>query len=251
MTGTLRDHPLLLLVVLVPLLYVLVEIGFRLGQRGRRVEEKYHEQFSATRDQAAVLLSLLLGFTLAMAVSRYDLRTQDTVAESDAIDATMLRAELLPEPARSRVRPLLHEYVDARLEFTRAGLNRTALDRALATTDQLRKQLWVQAVRASEQQPTPITALFVQSLNETFDAGDESLAALENRVPRPIWWMLGMLVAVTALLVGLSLQKRSWWAMLLPPLMFAVVTLIVADLDAPGRGLIHTQMQSLERLLKP
>ena len=96
MIVALHDHPFLLLIAALPAFYSLVEIGYRLGQRGRRVEEKYHEQFAATRDQAGVLLSLLLGFTLAMALSRYDVRKQQIVEEANAIGTMQLRGALLP-----------------------------------------------------------------------------------------------------------------------------------------------------------
>ena len=250
MSVALRDYPLLLLLIMVPLLAGMVELGFRVAQRGRRTEELYHQQFAATRDQAGVLLSLMLGFTLAMALSRYDLRKQLIVEEADAVSTTKLRADLLPEPARSQAMPLFREYVEARIEFSNAGLDKQAIDRARAKSAKLQEQLWTLAVAAAEQRPTPITALFVQSLNETIDADDRRLAALENRIPRPVWAMLGML-ALTSLLVGLSLHKRSLSAMLIPPLMFAVVSLLIADLDTPGRGFVHTGSDALEQLRTP
>ena len=251
MSVALRDYPLLLLLVMVPLLYGMVELGYRLGQRGQRTDARYHEQFAATRDQAGVLLSLLLGFTLAMSLSRYDLRKQLVVEEADAIGTTQLRAALLPEPARSQALPLFRVYVDSRIEFTNAGLNEQAIASARAKSVKVQGQLWAIAVAAAEQQPTPITALFVQSLNETIDSDDRRLAALENRIPRPVWTMLGMLSLVTSLLVGLSLHKRSLSAMLIPPVMFAVVSLLIADLDTPGRGFIYTGSDSIERLRTP
>ena len=107
------------------------------------------------------------------------------------------------------------------------------------------------AVGAAEQAPTPTTALFVQSVNETIDAAERRLARLENRIPTEVWIMLGMLTTFTSILVGLSLQQRSWSVMLIPPVMFAVVALLVADLDTPGRGLIRTEAQSIERLETP
>jgi len=251
MSLVLRDYPLLLLLVSVPFLYGMVELGYRLGQHGRRSDERYHEQFAATRDQAGVLLSLLLGFTLAMSLSRYDLRKQLVVEEADAIGTTQLRAALLPEPARAQAVPLFREYVDSRIEFTNAGLDEQAITSARAKSAKVQGQLWAIAVAAAEQKPTPITALFVQSLNETIDADDRRLEALENRIPRPVWIMLGMLSLVTSLLVGLSLHKRSLSAMLIPPVMFAVVSLLIADLDTPGRGLIYTGSDAIERLRTP
>jgi hypothetical protein len=251
MSIALRDYPILLLAVMVPVMYAMVELGYRIGQRGWRAEEKVHQQFGAARDQAGVLLSLLLGFVLAMSLTRYDLRKQQIVDEANAIGTMRLRAGLLPEPMRSQAAQVIDEYVDARVEFAHAGLGREALAQARARSSELQTRMWAVARGASEVEPTPITALFVQSLNETIDAGDTRLAGLENRVPRAVWIMIGTLAMLTALLVGLSLYRRSLTSMILLPVMFSVVALIVADLDTPDRGLITMHAEALERLKTP
>ena len=57
------------------LLLIAVEIGLWLGsQTGVNLDEVRHEQVVGTRDGIGVLLSLLLGFTLALAVPRFDQR---------------------------------------------------------------------------------------------------------------------------------------------------------------------------------
>jgi hypothetical protein len=56
----------------------------------------------------------MLGFTLAMALPRFDLRKHLVVAEANAIGPTSLRARLLPEPQRSQARALLLQYVQVR-----------------------------------------------------------------------------------------------------------------------------------------
>jgi hypothetical protein len=248
MSPSLRDYPLLLIVVAIPVLYGMVEIGFRIGQRGWNAEEKVHLQFGAARDQAGVLLSLLLGFVLAMSLSRYDLRKQQVVDEANAIGTMRLRSQLLPQPMRVEAAGVIDEYIDARIAFANAGLGHAALTEARTHSAELQQRMWAVARESSERAPTPITALFVQSLNQTIDAGDTRLAGLENRVPRAVWVMIGTLSMLTALLAGLSLYRRSFAVMVLLPVMFSVVTFICADLDTPDRGLIPTHAAALERL---
>jgi hypothetical protein len=248
MSIALRDYPVLLFVVAIVILYAMVEVGFRIGQHGWRAEEKVHVQFGAARDQAGVLLSLLLGFVLAMALERYDLRKEQIVEEANAIGTTRLRAQLLPEPLRAEAAQTIDEYIDARIEFANAGIRNEALSRARSRSSEVQRHLWAVARSASAEEPTPITALFVQSLNQTIDAGDTRLAGLENRVPRAVWIMIATLAMLTALLVGLSLYRRSLAAMVLLPVMFSVVALIVADLDTPDRGLIPMHAAALVRL---
>ncbi len=244
----LRDNPLLLLFVVVPVLYATAEIAFRVGRRLGGAEEKIHEQFAATRDQAGILLSLLLGFTLALGLGRYDLRMHEIVAEADAVSTARLRAETLPEPYRSESLRLFKDYVDVRVEFANAGYDEAALWRVSAKSQKIQRELWDQAVGAAAASPTPLTALYAQSLNESIDASDRRLASLENRIPRTIWIMLGVLAIFGSVMAGLSIRKRSIASLLLPSLMFAIVALLVADLDTPGKGLIRGDVRAIARL---
>jgi hypothetical protein len=52
------------------------------------------------------LLGLLLGFSFAMAVSRYEARRDLVVQEANSIDKTARRAQLLPEPQAANVERL-------------------------------------------------------------------------------------------------------------------------------------------------
>lgn len=63
------------------------------------------------------LLALLLGFTFAMAMSRFEVRKQLVLDEANAIGTTFLRAQLLPPPARQEISDLLRQYVEVRLAF--------------------------------------------------------------------------------------------------------------------------------------
>jgi hypothetical protein len=251
MNAALRDYPVLLMLVVVPVLYVMVEVGFRVGQRVRHVDHKVHEHLASTRDQAGVLLSLLLAFMLAMAMTRFDRRKQEIVDEANAIGTLRLRAGLLSEPSRSAARRLIDEYVDARVDFAHAGVDHAALSRARARSDEIQKELWTLGESAAAQTPTPITALYVESLNQTIDASETRLAGLENRVPRSVWIIIVSLSMITAFVSGICTHRRSLTAMVLLPLMFSIVALLVADLDAPGRGSIRLNAASIERLAAP
>ncbi len=242
----LRDYPLLMLVVVIPAQIGVTELGYRLAQRWKD-DEKRHEGFAVTRDQVGVLLSLLLGFTLALAMSRYDLRWQQAVEEADAVSTARLRAELLPEPMRPEARRMFAEYVDARVEFANVGQDEAARERAHARTVAVEQRLFAQAGAGAAESPTAITATYVNALNDAIDACERRLAGLENRIPRTIWWMLGVLTLVSSLTAGLGMRKRSL-AATLPPIVFGIVTLLTADLDTPGKGLIHADQRAIARL---
>src|SRR5207245_4903811 len=160
------DHPLLLSLGLFVLLAATVEAGFRLAVlTSPNIDEERREQIAASRDALGILLSLLLGFTLAMALPRFDLRKQPVMDEANAIGTTSLRAGVLPEAQRSQVRALLRANVPARKVYSQAVPGESQLTAAVERTKALQSSLWQQAEESARQSPTPMTALFVASVN--------------------------------------------------------------------------------------
>jgi hypothetical protein len=184
----------------------------------------------------------------ALAVPRFDQRRELMVLEANAIGTTSLRAQMLPEPERSILQQLLRQYVDARLDFKAAGMNAEKIQAARVRSKQLQNDLWRQAAAVAQRSPTPITGLFVQSLNETIDLDAKRLAAVENRIPKTIWLMLVLIALLTCVTVGFSQRQGFALSILVPPLMIAVVMTPIADLDPPHSGLIRIDQQSMERL---
>jgi len=86
--------------------------------------------------------------------------------------------------------------------------------------------------------PTAITSLFILSLNETTDLSEKRLATLEDRVPLPIWVMLTLVSLLACLTVGMSVQRRVLYVMLVTPLTIAIVMALIADLNNPRAGLL-------------
>jgi Protein of unknown function (DUF4239) len=246
---SLIDHPLALFGLLFAALLAMVEIGCRLAVRSSAIGKEYlHKEIVAARDGIGTLLSLLLAFTLAMALTRYDLRKQLVVDEANAIETTLLSAQTLAEPSRGRILVLLHGYLDTRVSFSEAGLNEQKLKASVNQGRELLDQVWGQTVGITQQSPTPITAIFVQSLHETSDLGEKRLAAFENRIPGALWAVLVFMSTMTCLLVGYSMRRRALLVILLWPLMISSVLALNADLDTPHTGLIRIGQQSIERL---
>jgi len=246
---SLFDHPIALFGALFTALLVVVEIGHRVAvQTAVNGNEELHEEIVAARDGIGMLLSLLLAFTLAMVLTRYDSRKQLIVDEANAIGTTRLRAQLLAEPARSKILSLLQKYLDARVSFSEAGLNQEKLNASFSQAKELLDEIWQQSVAVSQQSPTPITSIFVVSLNETIDLSERRLAALEYRIPGVLWVVLIFMSTLTCLLVGYSLRRRALLVILLWPLMISLVLALNADLDSPRTGLIQIGYQSIERL---
>src|SRR5690348_12667659 len=88
-----------LLVVAVGSFLIAIEIGYRLGQRRQdKADEPDKSHTNALQGATLGLLALLLGFTFAMAVSRYDNRKTVIMEQANAIGTAELRSRLLGTP---------------------------------------------------------------------------------------------------------------------------------------------------------
>ena len=90
------------------------------------------------------LLALILGFTFAMALSRFEARRDAILAEANAIGTTALRARLLPDPHRKEVLGLLRDYANIRLDITQRPGTRDDLAAAIEKSNALQEKLWQQ-----------------------------------------------------------------------------------------------------------
>ena len=245
-------HPLFLFIAVVILLLGSSAIGYRLASATRINDvTHHHEQITGLRDGLFVLLGLLLGFTIAMVLPRFDRRQDLVVEEANAIRRTMLRAELLPEPERSKTFELLREYVIVRADFINVKLADPAtLNRNIEQTKTLQDELWHQAVDVTQENQTAVVAVYLSSLNDAIDVADLQVAVLEHRVPKQIWIVLIMVGVFQSFVTGYNLKQNFWLARTVTPLVIAMVLAVIVDLDSPRTGFIHTDQRSIQRLVK-
>lgn len=232
------------------LILLATEIGFRLGHRVRPSNKEPIKSHHGTIEAAGLgLLALLLSFTFALAMSRYENRKQLVIGEANAIGTAFLRAQFLPDPHKTEVATLLRRYVDVRLSFYQAGVDPEKLNETNEETDQIHDALWAHAVavggKAPQENPT---TLFIQSLNDVIDFQAKRLAAKDDHVP-PL--VLRLLYGVTILVLGVVGYgyglggRRDLLSTTAAALLITSVILVILDLDRPRRGLIKVSQQSL------
>lgn len=241
----------LLLAGTVIVVFFSVELGFRLARyRKRRSDAENEAPVGGMVGGTLGLLAFMLAFTFGLAASRFDDRRRVVLDEANAIGTTYLRAAMLSEPMRTKSRDLLREYVNVRLEATLAG----RVDEAVSKSEQLHEHLWSQAVAAAEGDRSPITGLFIQSLNEVIDLhAKRVMVGLRSRVPGAIWIAL-YLLAILAMAAmgyqeGLAGTRRSLAGFALV-LAFSLVLILIVDLDRPGEGMLRVSQQSMIDLQK-
>lgn len=240
-------HSELFFIVLLVFLVLVVEAGFR----ARRVSTDRHPEvqpaLEAARDGMGVLLALLLGFSLPMALPHYEQRIQLVPDEADAINTVAQRAELLPEPARTKILDLLPQYMNARLAFAEAGWDEQATRKAIEHADALQDQMWQETVAAAHQYPTPITATVVQALGTLSNMIEQRRAAEEKHIPGVIWAVFILIATLACFVVGYSMRHRIWLSAVVLPLMVSIVLSLTAELDHSQAGLVTTTQNSMVR----
>ncbi len=240
-------------VVLFALLLLSAEVGYRVGGRKRtRFDEATKSQVGTIQGAILGLLGLLLGFSFAMAVSRFEDRKQMVIQEANAIGTAFLRAQLISSPQREDAAALFRSYVDARVRSSHSRQSRGQPAGSDEEVERLQGRLWALAVSVALQDTRSVpTGLFVQSLNEVLDSTARHDAALKNHVPESVLFLL-FLVSVTAVGVmgyGVGLAgNRAAGALASLSLLVALVVLVVVDLDRPYRGLLKVSEQNMLEL---
>lgn len=230
------------------IVFLSIEMGYCLGRyRQTRSDDEKEATVGAIVGATLGLLGFVLAFTFGLAASRFDARRQMVVEEANAIGTTYLRAGMLPEgEGAKKIRPLLAEYLDARLEVVQTG----DVEQVMRRSDELHQKLWLEAEALGKQSPNSIVVgLFVQSLNETIDIHSKRvLVGLRNRLPGGLWATLYLVTMLTMAGVGyhegLSKSRRTL-AIVVLVLSFSAVMTMINDLDRPREGLLTVSQQAM------
>jgi len=247
-----RTNLLVLFIACYVCFLAVMEVGFRLGRRQHELsDDATVSHVGALQNALLGLLALLLGFTFAMAVTRFEARKVLVVEEANAIGTTFLRSQYLPELRRQAIARLLKEYVAARLAFNEMRDERVRVA-AEATTSRMQRELWSHAAEVAMQQPTsePV-GLFIHSLNQAIDKREEIRAARDNHVPESVLWLLVGVTAVALAFVGYGsglTGRRRFVLNAVFALLIALVLTIILDLDRPREGLIRVSQASMIRV---
>jgi hypothetical protein len=222
-------------------------IGLRFG-KWRSQQPDSEPQLPARMIIGSILnlLAFLLAFTFGLAASHYDSRNQSLQDEASAIGIAYHRTALLPAPERSQLQGLIREYVDLRLNTSRA-LN---LDEAIPRMRQLQERIWTQAISTRTETGANSPPLLMQSITDMIDVQSERvLTTTRARIPAAVWGIL-YVIAVIAIAAagyhsGIAGNRRRSYAALAYALVFAAVVVMIADADSPDIGRFRVNHQAL------
>ena len=239
-----------------------IAIPLWIGRQSRAFHQKHYGDVDSAAIGVVVgsllgLLAFLLAFTFSMAGTRFEERRQAVLSEANVIGTAYLRADILPEPQRDEAKRLLKEYVDVRTGVAGTKVTRESLDEIIAKSVVLQGKFWDIAAAAARDNPTPVTGLFVQAINDVIDAhSNRVMIGMRSTIPKEIWIGLYIVAAIALGSAGFQWgtdSHRSMYPDLALVLAFLAVLTLVSDLDNPARGFIRTDqfpMQDLAETLR-
>jgi hypothetical protein len=240
------SHPLTLFVLSLVVMSFGAWLGVSTVRRSGPLSEAVREDFGVVRSAALTLLALVIGFSLSMAVGRYDQRKNYEEEEANAIGTEYLRADLLPAAQAANARALLRQYLDQRIRFYQVG-HGDELEQINAATGKLQAQLWDAARSGASAQPNPVSALAVAGMNDVINTQGYTQAAWWNRIPKSAWALMFVVGFFCNVLVGYgTLSDRPSRVFLLTmPLIVSISFTLIADIDSPRNGIIRVTPQNL------
>lgn len=190
------------------------------------------------------LLALLLGFTVSMAVSRYDGRRLAVLDEANAIGTFLYRTDLMPPDLARETRASLKTYVEARIRVGAMGEQPGGVQASKAIAGKAAADLWADVVKVSNGVPQPaVKILLVESANAMFDMATARDAALANRLPPTLILLLIFFPVASLVLIGYVSGKSIGVHLMASTeliLLLTLVLLLIADLNQPRSGSIIT-----------
>ena len=222
--------------------------GLALGRRVGRRSSHLREPFGILQGALIGFMGLVLAFGLSLAVGRYENRRADIVSEANTIGTTYLRAQTLAEPIRTESLTLLRNYTDTSIALAQTVPGSAGYRRELAKSNQYQTQLWALAGQALDNLPeASAPRLYVETLNEMFDAQSVRVHGATNRVPTEvlILELAGAAVAIASLALHLGTFDRSLPTVLIMALLVTLLLDVTFDLDRPVRGLIRVPASAL------
>jgi hypothetical protein len=245
------SHPAFLFVVLLALFIGAVAFGAHVLRRIAKLPEEDREDFNVVQTATLTLLALLVGFSLSMAVGRYDQRKNLEESEANAIGTEYARADLTSAAVSAKIKTALVRYVELRLADFRT-IDPRELERIRRDTANLQSELWRLATQVAQEQPTPIGALVVAGMNDVLNAQDYTEAARINRIPLGAWILMIVIALFGCVVQGYGTRGKLRRGLLITvlPVTVALSLALIADIDSPRAGFIRVQPLDLARLLQ-
>lgn len=244
---------LILLIIVIGITWAGMRVGIKGAKRARAADslEKDDDVNGAIVPAVLGLLALLLGFTFALAIDRFETRRALVLEEANAIGTAYLQAQVLPQPHRERVSTLLVRYTDNRVVLARTEAPEDRRQR-LADNDRTVNDIWAATLAGFDSiKGLDMSSAFVSSINAVIDLDTSRKTGRMAHVPEEVFWVLIVYVLVTAAILGYTMRTRSSFRLACVMHVLVVMSLmLIIDIDRPAAGGIRESQFPMELLSK-
>ena len=237
-------------------LLVVLEAGYRIGLSQRK-HWKDADSGGGNLILTSMLgvLALILAFTYAAAVSRFDARKQGAILEANVLSAAFYRADLVAEPGRTELKQALHDYALTRVFKQERRITREEGNDIIKKSLDAQAKLWpiITAQIFPQSQPVPVVlSLVASSVNKVHDSHTARLAAVQDKLPLSVTLMLLLVAAASLGVAGFNAGisgRMSRWRMTAFAVVLILVMIVIQDFDRPQEGFIVISQDSLNNVI--
>jgi len=241
------DFPVLVFVVCLATLIVAAWCGDSLRKRSKSSAEAPRDDSGIVLGGTLTVLGLIIGFSFAMATSRYDLRKANEHNEVNTIAVLYMRVDLLSPVDAAKVHTLLKRYTDQRI-LSYTTRNTSELAKIADDTDKTQNEIWSAIEAGLRTLPPPLQGLFVTGTNDLVASRLSTHAAWSNRLPIAVWMLLLFTSIGASFLIGYRAHRTDWLVFIVIPVVVSISLFLISDLDSPHGGVIHVRPQNLMAL---
>jgi hypothetical protein len=237
------------------LMLIASEVGFHLGRRsGIQATKDTKSQHLTVEAGILGVLGLLLGFTMSMALTRFEVRKHLVLEEAQAIGAAYLFTQLLPLDEGKEIADLLRAYTDVRIRRTDELDVYEQIRAARQESGRLQEAFWRCAIAYGQKEPNVVRAgLLLQSLKKVIQLDAARWMAFQDHVPAMVIYAIAIVGLLSVMTVGYTFGLsglRQPFSMCMLSLAITLVLAIIVDVDRPREGLIRVSQQPLIDLQK-
>jgi len=192
------------------------------------------------------LLGLLIGFVLSISIGGYNDRQKTEENEMVVIGTALQRTQILAPSQQKEAEKLLHEYLDARIEFFKAKSPEENKNWRIISIEK-QNELWDIAVIEASKTPNPVTASVLTAYNDLYISQEKTTVSWRYQIPTIVWGLLIFFAVVSNFLIGYNARKEQGMNLLILILPFLITSalFIIAEIDIPGKGVIHVTPDDL------
>jgi hypothetical protein len=218
-------------------------IGYMFKKRElRKFPGEEPENMGSVGNTMLGVMSLLLGFTFAISVSRYEERRLATIEEANNIGTALLRCDMYPDSIRNAFRADFKDYIESRIAYYDVGDDENKISQQLQNAGMISDRIWKRAAHYSQRPEMMIQSQqMIPSLNSMIDIVTTRDAYRTSKMPPLILWVLLILVLTSAFVLGSEYNgKTKRKGKILGFAIVMTLTLnLITELNHTRRGLIN------------